>query len=78
MSVYAGARQPGRGSILRPGDVVDAIWDALPAAPGMMMLPAAVRFSTFLRGVLPLRAFDAVVGRKVGVCTSMEGFTGRP
>lgn len=56
---------------------MDAVWDAMPAAPGMMMLPAAVRFATFLRGALPLRAFDAVVGRKVGVYTSMEGLTGR-
>jgi all-trans-retinol dehydrogenase (NAD+) len=62
--------------MLRPEEVVARAWDALPAAPGMMMLPPAVRFSTFLRGVLPLRVFDAVVGRKVGVYTSMADFTG--
>lgn len=56
---------------------MDAVWDAMSAAPGMMMLPAAVRFTTFLRGVLPLRAFDVVVGREAGVYTSMAGFTGR-
>jgi hypothetical protein len=74
--MFAGARQPGRGPVLRPEDVVSKVWDALPAAPGMMMMPAAVRFSTFLRGVLPLRTFDALVGRKVGVYTSMTDFTG--
>ncbi len=74
--MFAGAREPNLTPMLRPEDVVDTVWDALPAAPGMMMLPAAVRFSTFLKGILPQRVFDAVVGRKVGVYTSMTDFTG--
>lgn len=74
--MFAGARPPRRTPVLRPEDVVAAVWDALPTAPALMMLPPAVRFSTFLKGVLPQRAFDAVVGRTVGVYTSMESFIG--
>lgn len=75
--MFAGARGPLLTPIMEPEYVVDRIWTEMDDPRPILMLPASVRSSTLLRGLLPQRVFDAVVGRGMGVYRSMQDFTGR-
>lgn len=75
--MFAGATGPALTPIMEPAYVVDRIWKALVPAPAFLMLPSSVRLSAFLKGLLPQRVFDVVVGRGLGVYSSMSAFTGR-
>jgi hypothetical protein len=48
----------------------------LAGAP-LVELPWSVGLSRALRGLLPTRVFDRVVGEGLGIYRSMERFTGR-
>ncbi|MEJ3405796.1 SDR family oxidoreductase [Rathayibacter sp. YIM 133350] len=75
--MFEGARGPLLTPVLTPEYVVDRVWSAMLAGRPMLVLPRSVTLSRVMRGVLPQRAFDAVVGRFFGVHRSMEHFTGR-
>lgn len=75
--MFEGAKGPMMTPIMEPEYVVERIWDELADPRPILMLPSSVRSSALLKGVLPQRVFDTVVGRGMGVYRSMQDFTGR-
>ena len=75
--MFAGARGPVLAPVLDPEYVVDRVWKAMLAGTPLVELPWSVGLSRALRGLLPTRVFDRVVGDGFGVYRSMERFTGR-
>jgi short-subunit dehydrogenase len=75
--MFAGARGPVLAPVLDPEFVVDRVWKAMLAGTPLVELPWSVGLSRALRGVLPTRLFDRLVGDGLGVYRSMERFTGR-
>ena len=75
--MFAGARGPVLAPVLDPEFVVDRVWRAMLAGTPLVELPWSVGLSRALRGVLPTRLFDRLVGDGFGVYRSMERFTGR-
>ena len=75
--MFAGAKGPVLAPILDPEYVVDRVWRAMLAGTPLVELPWSVGLSRALRGLLPTRVFDRVVGDGFGVYRSMERFTGR-
>ena len=75
--MFAGARGPLLAPVLEPEFVVDRVWKAMLAGTPLVELPWSVGLSRALRGVLPTRLFDRLVGDGFGVYRSMERFTGR-
>jgi len=75
--MFAGARGPVLAPVLEPEFVVDRVWKAMLAGTPLVELPWSVGLSRALRGVLPTRLFDRLVGDGFGVYRSMERFTGR-
>ncbi len=75
--MFAGARGPVLAPILDPEYVVDRVWRAMLAGAPLLELPWSVGLSRALRGLLPTRVFDRLVGEAFGVYRSMERFTGR-
>jgi all-trans-retinol dehydrogenase (NAD+) len=75
--MFAGAKGPVLAPVLEPEFVVDRVWKAMLAGTPLVELPWSVGLSRALRGVLPTRLFDRLVGDGFGVYRSMERFTGR-
>ena len=75
--MFAGAKGPVLAPVLDPEFVVDRVWRAMLAGTPLVELPWSVGLSRALRGVLPTRLFDRLVGDGFGVYRSMERFTGR-
>lgn len=75
--MFDGARGPALAPVLDPEYVVDRVWRAMLEGRPLLELPKSVRLSRALRGILPTRVFDRVVGDGFGVYRSMERFTGR-
>lgn len=75
--MFAGARGPVLTPVLEPEFVVDRVWRAMLEGRPLLELPWSVGLSRALRGILPTRVFDRIVGDGFGVYRSMEGFTGR-
>ncbi len=75
--MFHGARGPVLAPVLEPEFVVDRVWRAMLAGRPLVELPSSVRLSRALRGLLPTRVFDRVIGDGFGVYRSMERFTGR-
>ena len=75
--MFAGANGLPLAPILEPEFVVDRVWKAMLAGVPLVELPWSVGLSRALRGILPARVFDRIVGDAFGVYRSMERFTGR-
>jgi all-trans-retinol dehydrogenase (NAD+) len=75
--MFTGARGPALAPVLEPGYVVDRVWRAMLDGAPLVELPWSVGLSRALRGLLPTRMFDRIVGDGFGVYRSMERFTGR-
>ena len=75
--MFAGAKGPVLAPVLEPEYVVDRVWRAMLAGTPLVELPWSVGVSRALRGLLPTRLFDRIVGDGFGVYRSMERFTGR-
>lgn len=75
--MFEGARGPLLTPIMRPEYVVDRVWDAMLAGRPLLTLPRSVALAKALKGVLPVRAWDAIAGPVFGVYSSMDDFVGR-
>jgi all-trans-retinol dehydrogenase (NAD+) len=75
--MFEGARGPLMTPVLTPEYVVDRVWRSMLAGKPMLMLPWSVGLAKTLKGILPMRAWDAVAGRVFGVYSSMDDFIGR-
>lgn len=75
--MFAGAKGPVLAPILDPEVVVERVWKGMLAGTPLVELPWSVGVSRALRGLLPTRVFDRIIGEGFGVYRSMERFTGR-
>ena len=74
--MFDGVRVPAGGKLLDPEDVVRKIFRAVERDQSLLYLPNSVRVVPILRGLLPARWFDRIVGRWGGVYKSMRTFQG--
>ena len=75
--MFDGAKAAPLLPLLEPEDVCRKVWKAMRKGKPMLVLPRTVLFNEAMKGVLPVRARDLVVGRLIGVHRTMEEFTGR-
>jgi all-trans-retinol dehydrogenase (NAD+) len=75
--MFAGAKGPVLAPVLEPEVVVERVWKGMLAGTPLVELPWSVGVSRALRGLLPTRVFDRIIGEGFGVYRSMERFTGR-
>ena len=76
--MFAGARGPLLTPIMTPERAAAAAWHGMLAGKPLVLRPWTVKLSMALRGVLPVRWWDAVAGPVFKVYSSMDQFTGRP
>ncbi|WP_162052623.1 SDR family oxidoreductase [Pontibacter pamirensis] len=76
--MFAGAKAPLLTPVLQPEEVADAILKAVEKNKIMLRKPFIVHLIPLLRGLLPTRLFDLVVGRGFKAYSTMEDFVGRP
>jgi hypothetical protein len=62
---------------LQPREAAEASWKAMRAGRPILLQPWTVQLGKVLRGVLPVRAWDAAAGSFLGIYHSMDHFTGR-
>jgi short-subunit dehydrogenase len=74
--MFAGVRSPFV-PILRPQAAADRIIAAIEADRIVVRLPGIVNVLPLVRGLLPVRWFDTVVGDWLGVYDSMKTFKGK-
>lgn len=74
--MFQGVRSPVI-PILRPDKVVDRIVAAIKTDRIVLRLPWIVNLLPLVRGLLPVRWFDLIGGRWLGVYHSMDDFQGR-
>ncbi len=75
--MFAGAKAPILTPIMKPERFVEAMLDAIKKNKIILRKPDIVHLLPLLRGLLPARIFDFVVGKGFRVYTSMQHFTGR-
>jgi len=75
--MFEGAKAPLLTPILKPEVVVDRVWKSMKGGRPFLTMPWMVRQAMWLRGVLPLRAWDFVADKVFGAYRSMDEFTGR-
>ncbi|MFD2247338.1 SDR family oxidoreductase [Pontibacter ruber] len=76
--MFAGVKAPLLTPILQPETIANAILEAVKENKIILRKPFIVNLLPLLRGILPTRIFDAVVGKTFKVYTSMDKFSGRP
>jgi all-trans-retinol dehydrogenase (NAD+) len=76
--MFAGAGGMLLTNTLRPEDAVDHAWKAMRAGQPVLIKPWTAHLGKILRGVLPVRVWDAAAGGVLGIYHSMDRFTGRP
>lgn len=75
--MFDGARAPRLTPILEPEVAVDRIIRAVESNKILLRTPFIVNLLPVLRGVLPTRVFDRVIGRGFRIYSSMDHFVGR-
>ncbi|WP_022901252.1 SDR family oxidoreductase [Humibacter albus] len=75
--MFEGARGPLLTPVMKPDYVVDRVWDAMLSGRPLLTLPRSVALAKALKGILPVRAWDAIAGPVFGVYSSMDDFVGR-
>jgi len=74
--MFAGARAPLLTPFLKPRPFVRRVWHAMKMGKAAVRAPWTVPLVVMLKGLLPIRVFDLVVGRGFGVYSSMAEFKG--
>lgn len=75
--MFEGARGPLGTPILTPQRAVEKAWTGMRRGTPVVTAPWSVRGSVAVKGVLPVRVWDVVAGRLLGVYSSMDDFRGR-
>lgn len=75
--MFAGVTAPMLMPTLSPTEIVDKIIHGIQENAIHVRAPWSVYLAPFLRGVLPTRIFDYVVGEALGVYESMTTFVGK-
>lgn len=74
--MFDGVRSPVI-PILKPEPAARKIVAAIERDRIFLRMPALIHMLPFVRGILPARAFDLIVGRGLGIYKSMSRFKGR-
>jgi short-subunit dehydrogenase len=75
--MFEGARAPLLTPLLDPDVAVDRIIHAVSTNRILLRAPRTVNLLPVLRGVLPTRVYDLVIGRGFRIYSSMDRFVGR-
>ncbi|MEZ4685686.1 MAG: SDR family oxidoreductase [Bacteroidia bacterium] len=75
--MFEGVTSPLLMPMLRPEEMVDKIVRAVQQNRILVRAPWSVYLAPVLRGLLPVRVFDYLVGNVLGVYESMATFTGK-
>ncbi|MEM9982055.1 MAG: SDR family oxidoreductase [Bacteroidota bacterium] len=76
--MFEGASAPILTPLLEPKTIVNDIMRAVKQNRIMLKAPWSVNLLPFLKGTLPIRLFDVVVGQGLNIYSSMAKFIGRP
>lgn len=74
--MFDGVKAPMLTPIIEPGPFIKKVWKGLMKGKPVVRAPWSVNLLPFLKGLLPVRWFDAIVGRFMGVYKSMKDFKG--
>ena len=74
--MFDGVKSPLLLPLLKPKTIVDAIVKGVEQNKLFVRKPFMVNSLTFVKGILPVRAFDWFVGTVLGVYKSMDDFKG--
>ncbi|MFK7973097.1 MAG: SDR family oxidoreductase [Bacteroidia bacterium] len=75
--MFEGVTSPTLMPMLKPTEIVNKIILAIKRNEIQLRAPWSVYLAPFLRGILPTRVFDYVVGDLLGVYESMSTFSGK-
>jgi short-subunit dehydrogenase len=76
--MFEGVKPPLLAPLLEPEEIVDKIIDAVKENEILVTAPWSVHLIPILRGLMPTRVFDWIVGKGLGIYESMASFVGRP
>ncbi|WP_439883524.1 SDR family oxidoreductase [Pontibacter sp. MBLB2868] len=76
--MFGGVKAPLLTPLLKPEKMAAAVLDAVEKNKILLRKPSIVYLLPILRGILPTRVFDFLIGRLFKIYTSMEHFAGRP
>jgi NAD(P)-dependent dehydrogenase (short-subunit alcohol dehydrogenase family) len=74
--MFEGAKPMLFTPILTPEYVTDRVWAAMKIGRPRLVMPWTVLFSNFMKGLLPVRAYDWLAKNVFGVYKTMETFKG--
>lgn len=75
--MFNGVKMPILSPVIKPDDIVDQILKAVKKNQIILRAPSTVNLLPILRGILPTRLFDLVIGEMLGVYHSMDSFKGK-
>lgn len=75
--MFEGAKGPLLAPILKPEEVTKATWKAMKEGDQILVMPKAAYLAKGLKGLLPVKLYDSLVGNMFGIYNSMENFKGR-
>lgn len=75
--MFTGVKAPLLAPLLKPEDITDDILEAVRNNDIILRAPWSVYLIPVLRGILPARVFDMVVGYGLNIYSSMTSFVGR-
>jgi len=76
--MFEGVEAPILAPLLEPEDITDQIIRAVKTNEIEVKAPWSVHLIPILRGLMPTRMFDLVVGKGLNIYNSMASFIGRP
>ena len=74
--MFKGARAPLMTPILKPQPFVQKVWESMKKGKVAVRSPWTVYLVAMMKGMLPIRLFDFIVGKVFGVYKSMDEFKG--
>ncbi len=74
--MFDGAKAPLMTPILEPEPFVQKVWESMKKGQVVVRSPWTVYLVTMMKGILPIRLFDFIFGRLLGVYKSMDEFKG--
>ena len=74
--MFEGAKAPLMTPILKPETIVQKVWESMKKGKIVVRSPWTVYLVASMKGMLPIRLFDFIFGKIIGVYKSMDEFKG--
>jgi short-subunit dehydrogenase len=74
--MFDGAKAPFLTPILEPAALVEAVWEGVKKNRAFVRAPLTIYLIPIMKGLMPVRVFDFIAGKLMGVYKSMEQFKG--